>query len=901
MEENHQKENLRKENLQYDPGGDRHLTPPVIMDDEIIDKIIEEVKRDMEGLGRNTILNNIPVIAPSPIIEKFSDVPKATLIELSKLFWLPKKINMNNNNYVNADTHIVPTHSWFNMNNIIQKPENNNLPFMTFNSITVVDSIDKSTNKLLTSQQIIDRDRERKIKEQKNKSDKHKEKEKDLPKNKKYNKKQKIRKPKKEVIYDPNKKGCNYIVTQKFNDIMYGRCCNDLCEGDKTLCKKHIGKRNNNYDQLADNLCKHVITQLSRGKNRKGMYCNNFTFGSPDRRYCTGHCKRHSEINLSETIDTEIRSFKVRFYPNQEQIKKLNIYFGCSRFTYNKCVDDKFRGSFVEGRDKYVTAGGNIYSNEDVPTMSIDYKKVIKNETVHTFVGYPLVKFSDDIDFGLVVINGQSKTKIDKINKELSKDNDIRNFERHNKLVRELDDNNNKKFLYPIKSEGTKGKQIKITNRDISYRYPLKEFDENMRLELINVDHQSKINLDNINKKLFETNIHSFDRYRDLIKSYDENMNRYITYPIRKMKSFVEENTFLVECPKEIRAFAITEYITAIENAERQYKRKVESNEWKKGQNLNNGKKFKIKPAKKPEMKFRTKKEEQCITINKDSVKIENKEIRIYPEMFSKTPLKIGQRSLKKDKKMKEILNRTIQHDVKIYKTNMNTYYLCFSIDIKKQYPVLDKNNMMFCDTGGKTFLKGYKFKELIEAGIEIDKQIIEDIKRIDENKKRRKELYVADKENNKEKIKEKEREHKRLNLKLRNKIKDMQEKTITKLLQTDIIYIPKLNTQQIVEQENYNKLSKRVMNYLKHGAFIRRLIEKASLLGKIVIICSEYLTTKLCDECFEKNECDSRLYECMYCHNKVDRDQHSSKLIFMKQITGIKKDDGSNLQINLL
>ena len=276
--------------------------------------------------------------------------------------------------------------------------------------------------------------------------------------------------------------------------------------------------------------------------------------------------------------------------------------------------------------------------------------------------------------------------------------------------------------------------------------------------------------------------------------------------------------------------------------------------------------------------------------------------------MFSKEPLKIRSICLRKDKKLMAVLGKTLYHDIKIYKTTTNKYYLCFPTDVKKEYPVLNNKKIGIYDPGGKTFQTEYRFIDLIcemrEIGVEIDKQIIEILKEIDKIKAKRQSLRV-----NKDIYTDKEikkyskiygREYKRLHEKLRNMINDMHMKAITKLLQNDVIYIPKLNTQNIVEQADFNKMSKRVLNTLRHGAFIKRLKESAEIAGKIVIECSEYLTTQICDVCFEKNACESRTYECEHCHNVVDRDQHSAKLIFMRQITNIKQDESFAIQIEL-
>jgi transposase len=135
---------------------------------------------------------------------------------------------------------------------------------------------------------------------------------------------------------------------------------------------------------------------------------------------------------------------------------------------------------------------------------------------------------------------------------------------------------------------------------------------------------------------------------------------------------------------------------------------------------------------------------------------------------------------------------------------------------------------------------------------------------------------------------------HKKLNEKLRNMISDMHNKTITKLLEYDIIYVPKLNTKRIVEQKNYYG-SKKTLNALSHGSFIKNLQNKAKLKGKILRICNEHLTTKICDKCFNRNEIGSNtIYECkaIGCNNKTERDIHSGKMILLKQVLGQMPDN---------
>jgi len=99
-------------------------------------------------------------------------------------------------------------------------------------------------------------------------------------------------------------------------------------------------------------------------------------------------------------------------------------------------------------------------------------------------------------------------------------------------------------------------------------------------------------------------------------------------------------------------------------------------------------------------------------------------------------------------------------------------------------------------------------------------------------------------------------------------------------------------DTKKIVEQKTYIKKSKKILNSLAHGSFVRRIINKAKLKGKKVIICSEHLTTQICSNCFERNKIGySRTYNCSGCGYKTERDIQSSKLILMKQIINTTKD----------
>jgi hypothetical protein len=129
-------------------------------------------------------------------------------------------------------------------------------------------------------------------------------------------------------------------------------------------------------------------------------------------------------------------------------------------------------------------------------------------------------------------------------------------------------------------------------------------------------------------------------------RSPEELRNEYVT---KKTKE--DQYRYLADTPKEIRSFAIKEYIVGKKNAKDQYKKKLENEEYKKGKY----KGYKPKVIKMPETRFRKKKSDQSITINKDAIKIKNGSIHVYPKSFTERGLTL--RNQKKDKKLQKIIN----------------------------------------------------------------------------------------------------------------------------------------------------------------------------------------------------------------------------------------------------
>ena len=504
-------------------------------------------------------------------------------------------------------------------------------------------------------------------------------------------------KQKKKININNDKKPCKFILTTRLNNIIYGKFCNNICNNDD-FCKNHINKKQLKFDTMADNLCQHIITQKSRNCDRKGMICGDFTFNSKNNNYCKIHSSRHND-NDNDNENLLLRTFKVRFFPNDQQKQKLKCFFGCARYTYNKCIENNENKTATELRDIYVT---------------------------------------------------------------------------HNKDMKE----------------------------------------------------------------------------------------------------------YLKKTPKEIRYFAVKEYVTNKLNSHKNYIKMKEKEKWKKENFIN----YKIKNLKEPKITFRKKKDEQSITINKDFVKIKNKKVIIYPESFSKDSLILIKRS-KKDKKLNKILDGILHHDIKIIKTETNKYYLCFTEDIVKNKEEQDKNkNPCAIDPGVRTFATVYSENSLLEIGNNMNETLGKLLKERKEKHKK----YKAEIKQRKTKVNDLDynkakNEYKILNEKIKNIVNDLHYKAITKLTTYSSIYIPKLNSKSLMEQNTLNSNVKNLLQAEKHGTFVKRLIEKCNEKNVYIEIVSEKKSTKTCSNCFEENNPrESKIYLCKYCNVKVDRDINASKNIYM-------------------
>ena len=349
----------------------------------------------------------------------------------------------------------------------------------------------------------------------------------------------------------------------------------------------------------------------------------------------------------------------------------------------------------------------------------------------------------------------------------------------------------------------------------------------------------------------------------------------------------IDKDSFLRKTPKAIRDSSVLEYVTGKSNAEKAYLERVENEMWKRANYTN----YKSKDVKKPEMKYKKKKGDQSILISKNNVRIKNKTIGIYPDFFKNEPLRLIGCS-KKDKRLNKILDGVLYHDIRIIKTETNKYYICFLDDVIKVKQ--DENKEIIAgavDPGCRTMGTLYSEKEILEYGSDMNKELGDIMKQREElRKKYRTQIELRKSFNNDKAYDKAKHDYKLINEKIKNKVNDLHYKVINKLTnEYSLIFIPLLNTKRMLEETVLRPVTKRQLQAESHGKFIKRLEEKAEVVGVTIKRVTEHMTTKLCSRCFEYNDPkDSKIYRCSNCELIIGRDINASRNMYIQQLAEI-------------
>jgi len=352
-----------------------------------------------------------------------------------------------------------------------------------------------------------------------------------------------------------------------------------------------------------------------------------------------------------------------------------------------------------------------------------------------------------------------------------------------------------------------------------------------------------------------------------------------------KFVSGIPEDSYLRKTPKDIRDSAVTEYVTGLENAIKQYERKVNTEEciYK---TLNG--KYRKKIITKPEMKYRLKRESQSITVPHRSAKItEDNKVSFCPRSV-KTAFKVETRAVKKNKLFKEMIlkNKIVYHDFKVIKTTSNKYYFCFSYEPVKQLRNTNSTNVCSIDPGVRTAFTAWSPQGTV---LQIGKGAGERFKIL------RQAIYELQK---KQKV---ELENKNYTLfhrlrnrkmkfydKLKNIVNDLHYKTIKELERFDTIILPWFHSNSIKKNKDLPKSVILDMQILSHNKFRNRLINKAIISGQILMIpADEFKTTMTCHRCFSENPNvgANKVFHCNNCKLVAGRDINAALNIFIRQV----------------
>lgn len=316
-----------------------------------------------------------------------------------------------------------------------------------------------------------------------------------------------------------------------------------------------------------------------------------------------------------------------------------------------------------------------------------------------------------------------------------------------------------------------------------------------------------------------------------------------------------EKNTFVnnfeLNTPKDIRANAVKRCCDA----------------YKSGfANLRNGniKYFSLEYKKKSKQK-------QSIELTPKNIRIDKGVIKILPTYFKDNCILNVSRNIKK-----KLRNIEITNNVDLVRFQGYYYlHLCIPIKQKPKNPI---KQICGIDLGGRTFATVCSYN--IES---------QETSTLDYQQRRN----ILDRLNGKLDILKKrrgKRTKKKKYIKIEKKKKDIVDllhwQTVNHLLKyNDIIFLGDIKSHNIVKG-NKNKSLNRLLNDMKMYQFKQKLLYKASIAQKVVILVKEHNTTKCCSKCGTINNvgCSKEFY-CKNCSFATGRDVNASKNILMKGI----------------
>lgn len=329
----------------------------------------------------------------------------------------------------------------------------------------------------------------------------------------------------------------------------------------------------------------------------------------------------------------------------------------------------------------------------------------------------------------------------------------------------------------------------------------------------------------------------------------DMNFMRMRDKYVTRKNNFKNVPEWLIKTPKNVRAGACQDLVTAFKAATTNFVKNNISN-------------F--------DLKYKTKKNGNSIVIPSTTIKIQEgkKKVKIFPEFL--TPIKLSN-----DKILNKINNIS---DSRIYhKHGIWTLGISYK---KKEINNKVVDRTIALDPGVMTFQTGYSKDDIFKCQ--------QDNSRFDKLNKRKDKLHSLAKEG-KIKYSSYRKTEKSINRKADNLIDDLHFKTIAHLQSNyDNILLPSFDSQEMAKK-GYSRKTNRSMISLKHYLFKSRLMEKCGKNKNCKLhIVSEAWTTKTCTGCGvinKKVKCSDRELHCRSCFISTDRDVSGSRNVFLRNI----------------
>lgn len=366
---------------------------------------------------------------------------------------------------------------------------------------------------------------------------------------------------------------------------------------------------------------------------------------------------------------------------------------------------------------------------------------------------------------------------------------------------------------------------------------------------------------------------YTYNKCLSLIKAKQEKINFYhLRNKYVLNKNISQEERFLLQTPKDVRAGAVQQLVEAYETNFK--RRKTDLNHC-----------FDIQ--------FKSKK--RCL---QEQIKVPASAFKFVEDTTNNTKRnghKVYVRYTSAplfSKHMKDSLPRVINHECNLIKDAMGRFYICIPSKIERPAEVINENQVDLTltrvtalDPGIRTFITSFSNDEIKMYGNRCTSTLIQLCRYKDRM------ISFASTCTSKRKRHNLRKVQRRIQLKIKHLVDDMHNKIISDLLRNhDVILIPTFNVKDMVKRtkRKLRKCQVRAMLALAHYRFRQKLILKSTTMrNKRVLECTEEYTSKTCTRCgvIKRNLGGNEIYSCEHCDLLTLRDINGARNILIKYI----------------